>query len=243
MWIDVRNQLARSSTVPQVNRVEHNFAVIHYNGPAVLNADGSYVGDLALLKADARYHVYTQGWDGLSYTYAIGREQNSDGTAKAYQCRDWNAKLAHSGNTLMNNEAFAIFVATGDSDPVPSYMLSKLQERLNAIGIERRYVLGHQESPRTTACPGAIIMRHIYAKRAEVQQHNTGVKVKYVANIRDESNTLSAIVGKANPGATFTGEWILGKPVKGDSLWLRISGDRYIHASALDTRSYQKVWN
>lgn len=245
-WIDVRNQLARSATVPQVNRVAHNFAVVHYNGPSVLRDNAGrniWRGDLALLKADARYHVYTQGWDGLSYTYAIGREQNSDGSAKAYQCRDWMAKLAHSGNTLMNNEAFAFLIITGDGDPVPNYIFEKLQERLNAIGIERRYVLGHQESPRTTACPGAIIMRHIYAKRAEVVQPVIGVKVKYTANIRDESNTLSAIVGKASIGQTFSGEWILGKPVKGDCLWLRISGDRYIHASALDTRSYRSVWN
>lgn len=238
-WIDVRGQLARSTTVPQVNRTETNFAVIHYNGPSVMRG---WNGDLALLKADARYHVYTQGWDGLSYTYAIGREMDN-GEAKAYQCRDWNAKLAHAGNTLMNNEAFAILMITGDGDTVSDAMFSKLHERLNAIGIERRYTLGHQESPRTTACPGAIVMRNIYARRAEVKQPAVGVKVKYNANIRDESNTLSAIVGYAKPGNTFSGNWILGKPVKGDCLWLQIPNDRYIHASALDTRSYQKVWH
>lgn len=245
-WIDVRDQLARSSTVPQVNRTEHNFAVVHYNGPSVLkdrHGRDIWRGDLSLLKADARYHVYTQGWDGLSYTYAIGREQNSDGTAKAYQCRDWNAKLAHSGNTIMNNEAFALLLITGDGDSIPDRMFSKLQERLNAIGIERRYVLGHQESPRTTACPGAIIMRWLKRQRDAVIQPVVGVKVKYNANIRDESNVLSALVGSSKAGATHSGNWVLGKPVKGDCLWLQISGDRYIHASALDTRSYQKVWN
>lgn len=245
-WIDVRDQLARSSTVPQTVRNASNFAVIHYNGSSVLvDRDGNNIwrGDMALLKADARYHVYTQGWDGLSYTYAIGRETNVDGTAKAYQCRDYNARLAHSGNTLMNNEAFAFLLITGDGDLIPDRIFSKLQERLNAIGIERRYVLGHQESPRTTACPGAIAMRFITRQRAAVKQAIVGVKVKYNANIRDESNTLSAIVGYAKPGDTFSGNWILGKPVKGDCLWLQIPNDRYIHASALNAASYKKVWN
>jgi hypothetical protein len=240
-WIDVRSQLARSSTVPQVSRSVTNFAVIHYNGPSVLkNAQGQNIwnGDLALLKADARFHVNVRGWDGLSYTYAIGREKTNTGQAKAYQCRDWSAKLAHAGNSLMNDEAFAFFMVTGDSDLVPDYMFKTLQERLYAVGIERRYWLGHQESPRSTSCPGAPIMRWLKSKRDEIIRRAVGVKVKYNANIRDESSVLSAVVGSSPAGATWSGEWCLGKPVKGDSLWLRISGDRYIHASALDARNY-----
>ena len=56
--------------------------------------------------------------------------------------------------------------------------------------------------------------------------------------MRDEATTLSAKLGSRFPGEIVTGTWVLGQPVKGDSLWLELRGDQFIHASALDTRSY-----
>lgn len=229
---DVRALLLRSSTVKETKRKNTNFAVIHWNGPSVFYK-GKYAGDIPLLQADARWHVNHNGWDGLSYTYAIGR------TGKEYQCRNWDAKLAHSGNSLMNDEAFSILVITGDGDDINTLMYTSLLNRLRAIGIERRYWLGHQESPRSTSCPGALLMRWLKAKRSEVLVNSEEeVKIKYAATVRDEYSTLSAKLGTRFPGETVNGKWVLGQPVKGDSLWLMLKGDQYIHASALDTRSY-----
>lgn len=229
--IDVRAQLKRSATVPQTTRKATNFAVVHWNGPSVFY-NGVYPGDIPLLKADANWHVDHNGWDGLAYTYAIGR------TGNEYQTRDWNARLSHAGNALMNNEAFSVLMITGDGDQISQVMFDALLRRLRAIGIERRYWLGHQESPRSTSCPGALIMRWIKAKRSEVRVPTTDVKVLYPATVRDEASTLSAKLGSRMPTELVSGNWVLGQPVKGDSLWLELKGDQFIHASALDTRSY-----
>lgn len=233
---DIRALLLRSTTVPETKRTKTNYSVTHWNGPSVLYENGNYMGDIPLLKADAKWHVNGNGWDGLAYHYAIGRAGNE------YKCRNWDARLPHSGNTLMNNEAFSVLVITGDGDPISERQYAALHRRLVAIGIDRRYWLGHQEAPRSTSCPGALLMRWLGAKRNEVRQPVSNVRILYNANIRDEPSVLSQLVGSANANTTVSGRWRLGKPVKGDSLWLELSGDRYIHASALDTRSYVKVW-
>lgn len=230
--LDIRANLKRSLTVPQTTRKASRFAVVHWGGLSVFK-NGIYPGDIATLKEYANWHVNNNGWDGLSYTYAIGR------MAQAYQCRDWNAKLAHAGNTLMNNEGFSVLVITGDGDPVSELMLDALLHRLRSTGIERRYWLGHQESPRSTACPGALLLRWLKARRAEVRiPSEQEVRVFHTATVRDEFSTLSAKLGSRVPDEIVCGTWVLGQPVKGDSLWLELKGDQFIHASALDTRSY-----
>lgn len=229
---DVRALLMRSFTIPQKYRAKTNFAVLHWNGPSVMYK-GAYPGDLNILQADARWHVINNGWDGLAYHYAVGRE------GQQYQCRDWTAKLPHSGNSLMNDEAFSVLAITGDGDPISSKQYDILYERLKSTGISRRFWLGHQEAPRSTACPGALLMRWLWNLRHEVNvQSEEEVKILFAANVRDEYSTLSAKLGTRFPGETVSGIWRLGNPVKGDSLWLELKGDQYIHASALDTRSY-----
>lgn len=228
---DVRALLLRSATVPEVYRKATRFAVVHWNGASVVQ--GNYPGDLAVLQADARWHVNNNGWDGLAYHYGIGR------TGKEYQCRTWTAKLPHSGNSLMNDEAFSVLVITGEGDPISPEQYAGLLRRLRSLGINRRYWLGHREAPRSTSCPGALLMRWLTARRNEVRLPTSNVKVKYVANVRDEPSTLSYKLGELAVGTSLNGHWRLGQPVKGDSLWLELSGDRYVHASALDTASYR----
>lgn len=228
---DIRALLLRSNTVEEQTRLKTNFAVLHWQGPTVFYK-GSYPGDLKTLQADARWHVQNNGWDGLAYHYAVGR------TGKEYQCRNWTAKLPHSGNSLMNAEAFSVLCITGDGDPISSLQYDGVLRRLRATGITKRYWLGHQEAPRSTACPGALLMRWLRAQRNQVRQYAANVKVKYNAVVRDEPSVLSYKLGTKLVGELITGYWRLGQPVKGDSLWFELPGDKYIHSSALDTRSY-----
>lgn len=229
---DVRALLMRSYTVPQKYRVKTNYAVLHWNGPSVFYKS-AYPGDLNILQSDARWHVINNRWDGLAYHYAIGRE------GKQYQCREWTAKLPHSGSSLMNDEAFSILAITGDGDSISPSQYSSIYDRLVKTGIKSRYWLGHQESPRSTACPGALLMRWLWGLRKRVNVHSEEkVKVIYTANVRDEYSTLSAKIDVKYPGEFVSGIWRLGNPVKGDSLWLELKDDLYIHASALDTKSY-----
>lgn len=227
---DVRALLLRSTTVPETYRKNTRFAVLHWNGPSVTK--GGYPGDLPLLKADARWHVQNNGWDGLAYHYALGRDGNQ------YQCRTWTARLPHSGNSLMNDEAFSILAITGDGDPISDKQYAAILDRFRKTGIERRFWLGHQESPRSTSCPGALLMRWLKARRKEVRVAASNVKVIYPAIVRDEYSTLSLKLGTKAPNDLLSGFWVLGQPVKGDALWLEMSGDRYVHASALESRGF-----
>lgn len=231
--LDVRAQLVRSTIVPETYRKLTNFTVLHWNGPSVMY-NTTYPGDINILKADARWHVQNNRWDGLAYHYAVGR------TGTEYQCRTWTAKLPHSGNSLMNDQAFSVLCITGDGDEISDLQYASVLNRLRATGLNRRFWLGHKEAPRTTACPGALLMRWLTELRKEVHIQTT-TKSIYLATVRDEPSSLSAKLGIIDPGMTLTGYWVLGQPVKGDALWLQLSGDKYVHASALDTRSYAYV--
>lgn len=230
---DIRSLLYRNPKVPQVNRRSTGYVTVHYNGPSVAN----HKSDLELIKFDARYHGITKDWDGLAYHFAVGRD------GKQYQTRDWSARLNHSGVTQGNNESLAVFVATGEGDVIPPEQYASLENLLLGIGIKPRFVLGHQEWPRATACPGALLMRWLrnYRKTNSWQEQIT-TKTRYAANVRDEADVLSLKVGSLAQGATVKGRWVLGKPVKGDCLWLELADFadlRYIHGSVLDTSSYR----
>jgi hypothetical protein len=231
---DIRDLLKRSRTVPQTTRPRTRFLTVHWNGPSIGRA-----GDLALLQADARYHVDTRGWDGLSYHYCAGREDT-------WRMRDHDARLAHCGVALGNSESLSVLVATGDGDRIDAAQYSRLRELIRTLGVAPRYVLGHKFWPRATACPGASLIRWLEALHAEFSDdHNSEVHTTGAANIRDESSVLSLKLGEVPAGTKLWGRWVLGQPVRGDSLWLEGEGwakddDRrqYVHASVLDARGY-----
>lgn len=225
--IDIRAQLKRSATIKQTYRTRTGFITIHWNGPAV----SSNETDLELLKRDAIFHVNTRGWDGLSYHYAVGRD------GKLYQCRDHNARLAHSGHTIGNNESLAVFICTGDGNTIPAAQWQGLETIIKQLGIAQRFILGHQEWPRNTSCCGAELMRWLEAKRKYWTNPDTDAKVLFGANLRDKPDVMSLKVGSIAAGNTIKGNWVLGKPVKGDGLWFQIQNTtNYVHASALDSK-------
>lgn len=205
------------------------FVMVHWNGPSVLT--NGYAGDIRQLQIDADWHVNHNGWDGLSYHYAIGR------TGQEYQCRYYHTSLWHSGIKLFNDWAWAVHVITGEGDPISPEQFEGLRRRLNALGINRRYWLGHREGPKLTKCPGPLLERWLWNERMKVRQP-AKTKVRFQANVRDMADVDSHLLGQLEPGREINGWWRLGKPWKGDSLWFELNGDRYIHASALYTTSY-----
>lgn len=219
--IDVRNQLKRANFSYGPRR-KTGFVTIHYNGPSV----ASQPNDLKLLQADARFHVDSRGWDGLSYHYAIGR----DGTV--YQCRDASAKLAHSGVAQGNNESLAVLVITGEGDNPPSVQIAALEAHLKTLGIASRYILGHREWPRDTACPGARLRSWLSGYRL----HNSGYAVSAVtrvnANLRSIPSTTGQILKVLKTGVEVKGSVVLASPVSGDSLWIKLDTG-YVHGSTV----------
>lgn len=221
---DIRSQLLRSTTVPQVNRRVTNFVTIHYNGPSV----AAIPNDIALLKADARFHVNVRGWDGLAYHYAVGRD------GQQYQCRDQIARLNHSGVPQGNSESLAVFVACGEGDVPPQIQLSSLESLLGWIGIPPHHVLSHKLWPRATTCPGAMLSRWLDSYWLRYSGRQITGKVKWVTNVRDKPDVTSHLLRKLSPGTAISGTTILTNPVKGDSMWIKLDGtDDYIHSSGL----------
>lgn len=221
---DIRSQLLRSTTVPQVNRRVTNFVTIHYNGPSV----APFPNDLALLKADARFHVNVRGWDGLAYHFAVGRD------GQHYQCRDAIARLNHSGVPQGNSESLAVFVACGEGDVPPPIQLASLERLLETIGIPPHHVLSHKLWPRATSCPGALLSRWLTNYWLKYSYKPITGTLKYVTNVRDQPDVTSHLLRKLSPGTVISGSTILTNPVKGDSMWIRLRGtDDYIHSSGL----------
>lgn len=219
--IDVRSQLMRSSIVPQtLRRVTKSFTV-HWNGPPVSS------NELAQLKGDAKFHVQTRGWDGLSYHYAVGR------SGTTYWCRDEMARLAHSGVAQGNSESLSCLVITGEGMDLPSIQIHALEEVIHSKGIPSRYVLGHQEWPRLTACPGPLLLRWLAEYRTRYITLGEATTM-FTSNVRDEPSVLSHLVRTLPVGTKLKGSWMLGKPYKGDALWFQIEGlTDYLHASVL----------
>lgn len=222
--LDIRAELSRSVTVKQINRTSTNFITIHYNGPSV----SGYKDDVKLLKMDADYHVRTRGWDGLAYHFAVGR----DGII--YRTRDYDARLNHSGVPKGNSESLAVFVVCGEGDVPPPIQLNALESLLVELKIRTRYVLGHKEWPRATACPGALLTRWLNSYRSKSSGGLFEGKVKFVSNVRDEPNVTSHLVRKLSPGTPIKGKIVLANPVQGDSMWVQLEGSTdYVHASGI----------
>lgn len=226
---DIRSKLIRSRTVPQTNRRTTKFVTLHWNGPAVAD------DELAQLHVDAKWHVNHNGWDGLSYHYGVG------GSGTIYRCRDYNARLAHSGVTTGNNESLSVLVIIGEGQEGTQEQFRSLNDLLSMLSISPRYVLGHRFWPRATACPGPIVTR--WLRRWQGAHHGAIVNTRTLVadvNVRDESSVLSHVVRKvARAGTVVHGQWVLGDWVKGDSLWLKLPDNNYIHGSVLDTSSYK----
>lgn len=216
---DVRAQLMRSKTVAQVNRKVTKSLTVHWNGPAFV------ASDLDQLKGDARFHVQTRGWDGLSYHYGVGRD------GQQYWCRDKIARLNHAGVAQGNSESLSVLVLTGEGMNIHSIQFKSLEDLIVTLGVPPRWVLGHQEWPRLTACPGPLLLRWLTAYRSRYRAAGTATTL-YTTNVRDEASVLSHLIRQLKPGTQVTGTWMLGKPFKGDALWLQ-TGNDYIHASVL----------
>lgn len=218
--IDIRSELMRNKEIPQVYRRVTRNLTVHWNGPAFKGTDFNQ------LKGDAKFHVQTRGWDGLSYHFGVGR----DGTQ--YWCRDKAARLNHAGVAQGNSDSYAVLVLTGEGMPIPQAQLASLEQLILSLNIHPRYVLGHQEWPRLTACPGPLLLRWLTRYRNRFTAVGTATTIVN-ANIRDEASVLSHKQGEIPVNTPVHGTWILGKPYKGDSLWLQLASGDFVHASTL----------
>ena len=233
---DVRGELKRASFTYK-DRAATTALTLHWNGPAVA------IPDLALLKADARFHVDTRGWDGLSYHYAVGQ------SGEAYLCRDPQTQLAHSGTRAGNDFSLAVLAIIGEGqEPSPAMLdtLSRLGTELaDGWGFGYHRFVTHAEWGRATSCCGSRLTSWLRGWRAERTglSSDTGVPFHLWAlpgaRIRDEPTTSSAELTKLIGGAPVlvVGK-VSGQVVVGSSLWYRVvagsvNGTGFMHSSVL----------
>lgn len=138
---------------------------LHYNGPAVPAnvARGDLQSVFAWLRNIQRFHMNTQGWPDIAYSFCVTAE------GAAIELRGWGVVGAHTLG--WNDRSHAIVFPVGDSQPITDVQI----RTANALIAEhdRRYgtgfVKGHKQAPNSTSCPGGPIMGALQAGRFRPQ--------------------------------------------------------------------------
>ena len=141
---------------------EKDKVYVHYNGPALSAAAvaGDEQAELAALRAAEQFHLYTRGWRGLAYGWAIGN------TGTVYRARGWNRYGAHLGDydmdgILENDEGIPVFFILGEGQSPSPAALEAFAELHARLEQDNRSdgdleVLGHRDT-QSTSCPGEIL--------------------------------------------------------------------------------------
>jgi hypothetical protein len=132
---------------------------IHYNGPAVGSqvAAGEFNAVCAFLRQIQGYHMNTQGWPDIAYSWAV------DATGRIYELRGWGIAGAHTLG--WNWDSHGVFLPLGGEQAPTAAQIAGTNE---VIAEHNRrfgagFVRGHQQAPNSTSCPGGPTMARILA--------------------------------------------------------------------------------
>ena len=156
--VDVRDQLLRArnpdGSLYSYGRYGPKIGLAgHWNGGPVPRT----LLPIEVLEADARFHVETRGWDGISYHGAI------DWTGVFYLCRDDDAVLASTGSELGNEAYYQVQLMYGEGqEPTPMMLatFAELCRKYNGIVNPHKWF-----SP--TQCPGPFLTNWISDRKWE----------------------------------------------------------------------------
>jgi hypothetical protein len=134
---------------------------IHYNGGVPLNASVAS-GDPESVKAHLRgvqdFHMGpSRGWPDIAYSWCV------DGRGVIYELRGWGVAGAHTLNWNWSSHAIYLPIG-GDQAPTSAQVAGCNQviaEHNRRFG--QGFILGHQQAPNSTSCPGGPTMNLIYA--------------------------------------------------------------------------------
>lgn len=124
--------------------------------------------DRTTFAAVKRYHI-SKGWGDIGYHYFI----TSDG--KVWPGRPENKVGAHARSSGMNLKSLGICLTGNFMNEIPTDMqlssmkdlLVRLQDKYN---IPVKNILGHQEIPASTACPGTNFLKWIVDFRKNISE-------------------------------------------------------------------------
>lgn len=181
--IDIRDQLERAA-FSYGKRGPNTMIVIHWNGgPVAAQSD-----PVEVLKADARFHVQTRGWDGISYHRAYWR----DGTC--YITRDWDDTLAASGDEMGNADGshWQLMIGTGQS-PTPEMLAAVARDIRAELAAAPLEVKPHRDLS-ATACPGDELARWVKDRGWEQVPNEDAVpRAEFEAYKREVAQTFEAL--------------------------------------------------
>lgn len=142
--------------------------------------------DTTTFAAVKRYHV-SKGWGDIGYHYFI----TADG--KIWPGRAENVVGAHATSNNMNFKSLGICLTGNFMNEVPTTaQLTSLETLLISLKVKHNIpienILGHQEIPASTACPGTNLLRRVQDFRKDYQE------VKPTNNIAQAINHLEQAI-------------------------------------------------
>lgn len=177
---------------------------LHWHGPTM----GAYsqASVPGLLRGIQRYHMDSQGWTDIAYSFLVDRYGG------AWEARGWNARTAANGSNAGNSSALAICYLGGEGDPFTAAAARAIQ------GIVAEHLARGGSADLTchhdyvsTACPGP----EIHAWRAAGGALNPGSTPVQEDDLTPEQAAqlaqIAAVVG--NPQAIGGGDRTLYEAV------------------------------
>lgn len=136
-----------------------------------------------------RYHIQTRGWADIGYHWLI----EPDGTLKAGRDENWVGAHARTSGVSMNFRSLGIcLVGNFEVDNPTREQINTLEDILGRLRakysiMDRANVLGHQEIPHPTACPGKNLLSYLKSYRSRAEEPEP-------ANNKKRSRALEEII-------------------------------------------------
>lgn len=136
--------------------------VIHHSYRPALSPHATVAQEIAAWRAIERFHVETNGWDGIGYNFGAAP------SGRLYEGRGWKYRGAHAGPVNGDSIGICLLIDGNRDDPTPEMMQSV--RALIAHGVhlgevvEDYTISGHRDHmPRE--CPGDLVYVRLHEFR------------------------------------------------------------------------------
>lgn len=137
--------------------------VIHHSYKPALSPRASASVEMAAVRAIERYHVETNGWDGIGYNWLVAP------SGRVYEGRGWQYKGAHAGPVNGRSIGICLLIDGNTTDPVDPMI--EAVRGLIRIGLEdgelaANYIVsGHRDHMAGRTCPGDRVYKRLQELR------------------------------------------------------------------------------
>lgn len=164
---------------------------IHWNGPAVKNADAGVERERAMVRAIQRFHMNPKpdgrGWDDIAYSFLVGQ------SGRAYRGRGWGVAGAHTAGYNSTGMGICFLIGMGQT---PTEEAIQTATRIMADGHDGLYK-PHRVRPHRavadTACPGDDLAR--WATNFNIENGDLDMINPYEVEVNEALHLLAEHAG------------------------------------------------